>query len=378
MKNILLLGCVISFFISCKPADLRFDKLENHDELKATFYGRSVKSTTSEQEDKDVLYLFNNYSADIFQPLTFRLELEDKNTLNLFFINDSLNETKMSFKGKLRKHFFKIKFARRFFEIPLIYSDSYIHKLKVGINKDGNLILDKKWSYSKTILNFGPSRSYNHRFLYLPYDSLQKPKPIQTNSGFGALNTENQIIIPPNFDYVTSFYDNFFKVISDKKEGIYTLEGKEIIPPKYDKIFYFKDNIKNPVFIIHHDNKFGIIDYTGKEIAPIQYDKITQVGDFFKLYLGTELTICTSGGVHFPPIYNDASYEVLGSSIKECYRGLGEHINQSFLFVQKEDNNFYIDDQGFEYDTFVKYGFLNTYWQSCPILESARKVSITP
>ena len=102
---------------------------------------------------------------------------------------------------------------------------------------------------------------------------------IEQGDKYGVKNKDGNIIIPVEYDDISSFdwIDNrqYIYLIKGNKEGLADLDGKIIIPVEYDDISSF-DEINNRQYIyLTKGDKEGIADLDGKIIIPAEYDDIS-------------------------------------------------------------------------------------------------------
>jgi len=74
-----------------------------------------------------------------------------------------------------------------------------------------------------------------------------------------------------DYDEITGFTSNLFKIKKGDKLGVINGVGKEIVPCNFDMIVKFDTGI---VFVMK-DKKYGLYNLQGKEVAPCKYDWIS-------------------------------------------------------------------------------------------------------
>ena len=83
----------------------------------------------------------------------------------------------------------------------------------------------------------------------------------------------NKIVIEPQYDEATEFYEGLAAVRINGKWGFIDKTGKIVVKPQYDRV----ENFYEGVAAVEIKNKWGFIDKTGKIVIEPQYDG---VGDF--------------------------------------------------------------------------------------------------
>ncbi|SFF02579.1 WG containing repeat-containing protein [Chitinophaga sp. CF118] len=98
----------------------------------------------------------------------------------------------------------------------------------------------------------------------------------------GYLDTDGNIVVPLDFDYVYHPQKKLVSVTSGMKKGVYDIEQKKLlIPAEYESIDEFPDST---LFNAVQKNFTGLIDFSGKIICPVKYDVIYALnGDNFLL-----------------------------------------------------------------------------------------------
>ncbi len=137
--------------------------------------------------------------------------------------------------------------------IPVIYDSALHHFLGglVGVGRNG------KWA----VFN-----NKGKRITDFKYDDLDNC--IESRLGFfdkkrgcGFLDTNGVEVVPPQYDYVSSFSDGIAYVKLDGKIGFIDFWGKIIVPPKYLYVGDFQEGRAS----VGDDEHQGIIDKNGKE-----------------------------------------------------------------------------------------------------------------
>lgn len=122
----------------------------------------------------------------------------------------------------------------------------------------------------------------------MTYDSLTFSESdsllrFESNDKWGFLNTKGEVVIPPQFDTVSSFYNDLAMATKDKKYGFINKNGEFVISPQFNSasIFY------GDVAVVEQNEKYGLIDKNGKFAVNPQFD------DF---QVGKELTAVQENG----------------------------------------------------------------------------------
>jgi len=92
----------------------------------------------------------------------------------------------------------------------------------------------------------------------------------ESSTVFGVVTTQNKILIPFLYDYI-SREQEFFEVKKGQSYGRFTVSGKQVLEPVYDFIDQ-KDNF----FYVRKGNTMGLFTLDGKQVTPIKYMVIGQ------------------------------------------------------------------------------------------------------
>lgn len=130
------------------------------------------------------------------------------------------------------------------------------------------------------------------------------------NGLFGVVDTNYQLIIKPEYDFISPSWSGVFRVKKNNKWGIIDTSGKLVIPLNYDNIgptgshlFCAKKNGKWGLLdtlnrwiipaemdnnfnmyreaVVKKNGRYGVMSYTGQVIIPIKYKKCRNIKDPF-------------------------------------------------------------------------------------------------
>ncbi|MBP1612692.1 MAG: hypothetical protein H6Q13_140 [Bacteroidetes bacterium] len=99
------------------------------------------------------------------------------------------------------------------------------------------------------------------------------------NGKYGYVNSSDQWIINPKFDYASDFKSGIGEVQLNSKHGIVDSRGNYISPCKWDdmSLYYLAES---GCISVELNGKFGVIDKEGKEILPCIYDKSSSINQW--------------------------------------------------------------------------------------------------
>ena len=86
---------------------------------------------------------------------------------------------------------------------------------------------------------------------------------------FGVIDSVGKLVVPFQYDYIYSFFDELALVYNDDKCGYLNTEGKVAIPLEYAAGNHFKNG---KVIVIKGDFTYGVIDKSNNIIIPFKYD----------------------------------------------------------------------------------------------------------
>lgn len=92
--------------------------------------------------ENDKLARLLNIERDKTDFITIEYSLENRDTLNILYHTENGLEHK-KLKGKFKDNFFEVYFSNRRVYIPIIYTIHNVNRVRLGADKDGNLLLYK-------------------------------------------------------------------------------------------------------------------------------------------------------------------------------------------------------------------------------------------
>lgn len=127
---------------------------------------------------------------------------------------------------------------------------------------------------------------------------------VRQGQKWGVINKAGVVIVPIQYDEISTFYNNSYKVRMGKKYGLIYPDLKLIPELKYDHFEEFEVE-EGHFFLVKAAGKFGYINILGKEFIPLRYD-------FAKRFQEGYATVVKAGrwyflninGEEFPIVYN--------------------------------------------------------------------------
>ncbi|MBX2841975.1 MAG: WG repeat-containing protein [Flammeovirgaceae bacterium] len=99
--------------------------------------------------------------------------------------------------------------------------------------------------------------------------------PIKKDNKWGAINQEGNIIISPEYDFISDFKNGYAILKKEDKSGLIDTSGKILFPPTYDKI----KPVGGKTFVVWTGFNAGLIDLNNKVLIPVNYNNILQLTD---------------------------------------------------------------------------------------------------
>jgi hypothetical protein len=192
-----------------------------------------------------------------------------KDTLKISYYTENGFEH-LNYKGKTKKSFFETHFSNTRIYIPALTIVN-IDRLRVGSSKESDLLIYHYEESLGWILFFAagsnPDECANSFSKFNPSKS-NILIPYMDNHKWGFIDSTQQIVISPIYDFVRLFNDGVAKVKLDGKWGLINEEGKRITEIKYDKLFLTKENkyeCGNEEIIFLEDSKIKISELNTDE-----------------------------------------------------------------------------------------------------------------
>lgn len=204
-----------------------------------------------------------------------------------------------------------------------------------------------------------------------------EPILIYKNKKYGYLKQNGEILLLPEYEYISNFYEGK-SIIKKGKVGVINTLGKEIISLDYDEIFlgqnnlfilnengyYFSYDLKNKkkidveaiyeinktMLIYSKNKKFGVMDFSANILIPNEYTEISKYID--KVFVGEKNFKYSLYNLKNEKISKDYDYiEQIGNNE---YRG-GTNTKGKYAFLSEDfstdekydeiemiNNNFYL------------------------------------
>lgn len=353
--------------IFCFSQKEKFLILNNTKDIENTYYSKSLLDYSTKNDDAKQAHLLRlfNIKDEISEANQVKISFLTDDTLQLSYGN---NQTK-TFKYKKHKKYIEISFENENINIPLIYQKTNIDKLKLGLNKDHNILVKKIVEKGGAIFIFGDGYGFTSDYVFTEYNRYSDVKPFSIDGKWGIIH-KNDTIIKPHYDAISIFESKYILVKSNKKWGLLNQKGESIIPIIYDNILKI-DDINDKIFYVMNDGKVGLVNNNGKEIVSPIYDRISRFNDdYFELELNQKYGLATTEKVIYPALYTYLG----GLSRGKIWERYLDKENK-YITAKRDGKDVILDSLGFEYQTNIKIPKFDYGQNIFPIKETAKKVS---
>ncbi|MDR0233033.1 MAG: WG repeat-containing protein [Dysgonamonadaceae bacterium] len=301
MKKILLFLCVIIFSTPCftqKISTKSFSPISNVVELNGTYLNKDKRLSRLFSIDSDFAHFIN-------------FEFNGKDSLKLTYQTSSGLET-VSYKGKFKKNYFEIYFAKKQIPIPFFWIED-ISRARIGRNTESDLLVQYYDSHMGWVLILMGGGSGEGEYSFQNIRVYEELRPYMLDNKWGFVDSLHNVIIKPQYDFVSFFEDSVSIVKRNDKWGLINKNGMEQIPIKYDTVFFYSKDILK---VILHGKK-GYLTKSGNEIVPPIYDEIYHTSNnLIKIVLkGKEGYLDENGNDLIPPVYERIGYFTNSDSI---------------------------------------------------------------
>lgn len=291
---------------------------------------------TKDEFSQNALGIFNVFKENTdFINLTF----EEPNKLKLNYLidtNEGTVEKEVLFEGKRKKKFLEIYFSKKQFLIPIVFNSVYIDRIRIGQDRNGDLIIRNLHDNSGNILFIGGGSGGEKAYYFKKSEKFKGLFPIKIDDKWGYSNSTKEIIILPKYDFAYVFNHNTARIKLNGKWGLINSLGKELTPIQYDSISLINTYKNPPIYFAEKNNKKGALDTLGNEIIPVIYDEIDRIYEpVFRIRLGNKYGFATREKIVVPAIYSEVNW----------YQHTG------FAEVKRDDKIYVVDKEGFEYET---------------------------
>lgn len=253
-----------------------------------------------------------------------------KDSLILSYV-DIEGAKRVALKGKKKKNFFEIYFQNTRIFLPPLLISSQIDRLRIGKDKDENLLIYKWDEHYGMIMPLGAGGSISDEYesAFFRYGkNIGGLFAIQVGDKWGYANGNDSIVIAPMYDYAQPFNNGVAKVFRDNLYGFINEKNQEIIPLMYDTIMKPTGN----VIRVCKDGKWGLIDSLNNEITELKYDRLlafrcwhygdSSFPDLAEIHLNGKIGLINQQGVEIiPPEYDEIKlYPTFGKGGSDYFR----------------------------------------------------------
>lgn len=164
MKTLIVILISISL-VSC------YSKLKVQEQEKNIFsnqFNKTVENSAFLIKAQNVNKKTLLETFDILEPNidSVKIQFIDSNKLKLSYGNDSLSQSKIFTGNFTKKNYYEIYFEKHKVIIPIIYSNIYIDRIRLGITPKGNLWVNRYTNTSGNILLLAGGGSIEHTFFF--------------------------------------------------------------------------------------------------------------------------------------------------------------------------------------------------------------------
>lgn len=134
---------------------------------------------------------------------------------------------------------------------------------------------------------------------YNIWEEKQNPLVMIINSKnkVGFYNAEtSKYQIPVIYDNVTDVFDDKYIVKKNSKFGVISSQNETIIPFQYDTLSFYKPNKNNLIILASKSKKWGLINLQNKNITKFIYDEIEEINGFYKAKFEEKYYVLNAGG----------------------------------------------------------------------------------
>lgn len=368
VKNRVLILILSTFLIySCGTYrinnTLDFEEISNLEKLNGKYVANS-EIRKKDESSQNALGIFNVFKENTdFINLVF----EEPNKLKLTYLldtNEGIVEKEVLFEGKRKKKFLEIYFSKKQFFIPLILSSVYIDRVRIGQDKNGDLIIRNFHDNSGNLLFIGGGNAKESTYHFIKSEKYKGLFPIKIDEKWGYSNAKKEINIHPRYDFAHVFNYNSARIKVNGKWGLIDSLGRKISPIHYDEISLVDTYQNPPIYFAEVNNKKGVLDTLGNEIIPVIYDNIDRKHEaVFRIKIGNKYGFATRMKVIVPAIYSEVKW----------------FDNTGFAEAKRENEIYVVDMEGFEYKTepykFKDHIFINQKGNYKILIETKRKIN---
>jgi hypothetical protein len=161
--------------------------------------------------------------------------------------------------------------------------------------------------------------------------SPEKLVKLFSGNQFGFINLSGQIVIKPQFEYVSDFYEGIaIARTKENKYGFINRKGEWIVPPVYDGVREFNEGL---AAVYLSDKGWGFIDLAGNVIVKPIYNEVRN-------YCNGMAAVCVLGKQDSDPCYYWGFIDKAGGvAVRPQYIGVNDISKDGTAVVRKIPEN---------------------------------------
>ena len=348
MKNIIKICLLASVLSACGGA--KFAKMTDFSNLNGDYFAYNIEENGN-IGSKNIIYLFGNYKRDSL-PIHFSLESKG-DSLYISYLEEkdsTFVAKKVGIKGKKKKKYWQKYYSWKIIPLFPLFLKADISRLRVGKDKDNNLLIEYYYDNSGWLLIMGAGTSGKSSYIYKKPNEINQVKPYREGNLFGIENAQRERITAPIYSYISNFKNHRAEMRIGNNWGVIGEDGKEIIPAIYHTLE--SDYYQPSAYIVSIDGKYGIIDIWGKELLPLKYDEIRGYNEY-ELIKGDKKGMYIPNRLHIPAIYTE---------IHTPYNPTPNNSDKYLCF--KNETAYIVDYFGYEYEASKRKYKFKDFWDT--------------
>jgi hypothetical protein len=143
---------------------------------------------------------------------------------------------------------------------------------RLDINDDQTALVEQKGK--KGLINLAEKKvvPFEYDALERVYGSSPNLFVAQKAGKYGVVSADGKLVLPVQFDHITSPRSDLFIVAKGGKKGLMGFDGRQVVAMEYEEVVYGER-----YFLVKKNGKAGIISRDGDVVVPVEYDMLNNV-----------------------------------------------------------------------------------------------------